>query len=492
MTSTPTTPNPDPARKTLGLTGVTINAMALVAPGTFLWLLYQTQAAGALHALPEIWPGVLAALCGALISALAFSELARRYPEAGFRSAYHFAEKAFQDHTHPRAQSLEKLAKFVTGWAAHLYYWVYPGVMVAFMGNLADYLLRQFGYRPTLLGQVILASAFAAFVGFLALRGITGTTTTSVVLNTIQLLTLFTFSGLAIAFRVINPLGLQPSEWVYPWLNTVVLPQDMQGILFQAALAMMLMTGFEASTALGANANRPQRDIPRGTVLALVLQGVLIYLVSYLAVGLAFNTRLSPPNASTAPIGELAWQVGDALLAGNGFSLMLVLAFTVIVALLGSTLTAMNNGVRITFSMALDKDMPDLLGFLHPRYATPYVTVVALSIFSAILGMFGLLGGLPALMGIILAGNLGALALYALLCVLTMTAYWQAHSFHLLRHGILPGLGLLANLGTMASVIVTGFTRGGVISQGAWIAIGLASLWLAFCIGYFVLRRQGA
>ena len=32
-------------KKTLGLTGVTVNAMALIAPGAFLWMTYQLQAA---------------------------------------------------------------------------------------------------------------------------------------------------------------------------------------------------------------------------------------------------------------------------------------------------------------------------------------------------------------------------------------------------------------------------------------------------------------
>jgi hypothetical protein len=32
---------PGPSRATLGLTGLTINAMALIAPGAFLWLTYQ-------------------------------------------------------------------------------------------------------------------------------------------------------------------------------------------------------------------------------------------------------------------------------------------------------------------------------------------------------------------------------------------------------------------------------------------------------------------
>lgn len=32
-------------RPTLGLTGVTVNAMALIAPGSFLWITCQMQAA---------------------------------------------------------------------------------------------------------------------------------------------------------------------------------------------------------------------------------------------------------------------------------------------------------------------------------------------------------------------------------------------------------------------------------------------------------------
>ena len=32
-------------KPTLGLTGVTMNAMALMAPGAFLWISYQLQAA---------------------------------------------------------------------------------------------------------------------------------------------------------------------------------------------------------------------------------------------------------------------------------------------------------------------------------------------------------------------------------------------------------------------------------------------------------------
>ena len=47
----------------MGLTGLTINAMALIAPGAFLWLTFQEQCLyGAPMAGCAMWVGLLAAL----------------------------------------------------------------------------------------------------------------------------------------------------------------------------------------------------------------------------------------------------------------------------------------------------------------------------------------------------------------------------------------------------------------------------------------------
>jgi len=477
------------SRKTLGLTGITINAMALTAPGAFLWLLYQVQAAADVGGVADIWPGVLLALLGTLLTALSFAELARRYPEAGFRSAYHFADRIFAAQQNPSHRNLARFAKFATGWAAHLYYWIYPGVMIAFMGILADYLFRYFGSPPTPFGEAFLAACFAAFIGFLALRGITGTTTSSVVLNTVQLTMLIIFGSLAIALRLINPAGFTLSEWIHPSATSVLLPHSLSGVLFQAALAMLLMVGFESSTVLGASASNPQRDIPRGAILALIIQGAFAYLLGYFASGFALNVHVDAAT-SHAPIGDMTLQIGDLLLGGYGPTLMLSMAFTVAIALVGGALTAMNNGVRISFAMALDEEMPDVLGFLHPKYATPYYTVILLSIVSAGIGAAGILGGLPVLMGIILASNLGAFLLYALLCILTIVTFIRDSAFNLFRHVVLPAIGALINLGIAIAIAMIGFGVGGIITQASTIAFGLAATWLVISIIYYFVKRR--
>ena len=68
-TTTPATPTMKP---TLGLTGLTVNAMALIAPGAFLWLTFQEQALyGAPMAGCSMWIGIImGGLCTLLWSAV--------------------------------------------------------------------------------------------------------------------------------------------------------------------------------------------------------------------------------------------------------------------------------------------------------------------------------------------------------------------------------------------------------------------------------------
>src|SRR5216683_5129731 len=120
---------------TLGLTGLTANAMALIAPGAFLWLTFFIQATAG-NTAPAMWAGILLALLLCLATAVCYAELAKLYPGTG--SSYYFAEQSFLNHE--AAWRYARLAKFIVGWGSHLYYWIYPGVMVGVMGILCGYL----------------------------------------------------------------------------------------------------------------------------------------------------------------------------------------------------------------------------------------------------------------------------------------------------------------------------------------------------------------
>lgn len=277
-------------KKTLGLTGVTVNAMALIAPGAFLWITYQVQASNNGGA-TDMWSGIFAALIVSFLTAFAFSEMARRYPEAGAGGSYYFAEKAFLDREKKSHQRFARIAKFLTGWAAHLFYWVYTGVMVAMMSILVTYIFGAFNVTLSIPMQIAVAVIFAIIVGFIAVRGITGSTNVAIAINVVQLISLVGFSILAIMFRITNPL--HAAQWAYSSAPAVVLPHNFAAMLFQSTIAILILVGFESSTSLAGEAIDPKKHIPRAVILALVIQGLFAYLFEYFAANYAVSEKLA-------------------------------------------------------------------------------------------------------------------------------------------------------------------------------------------------------
>src|SRR6476619_6457855 len=196
MSPAPTTTTPAKPPSTLGLTGLTVNAMALIAPGAFLWLTFFIQSAyGAPMAAQGMWFGIFAAILLCLATAVAYAELSKLYPGAG--SSYYFAEQAFL--SKKKAFRWARLYKFVVGWASHLYYWVYPGVMVAVTAIVAGYLAGQFWPSvfnagiPSPLFMILFCVIFSYGVAYIAHRGIVGATGVNVAINVIQITALVIF-----------------------------------------------------------------------------------------------------------------------------------------------------------------------------------------------------------------------------------------------------------------------------------------------------------
>jgi amino acid transporter len=489
-------------KKTLGLTGVTMNAMALIAPGAFLWTTFQIQASNTGGG-TDMWTGVVAALIVAFLTAVAFSEMARKYPEAGAGGSYYFAEKAFLDRDKAHHQKYARISKFFTGWAAHLFYWVYPGVMVAFMSIIITYICGQFGVNLGIPVQILVAVAFAAFVGFIAVRGISGSTNVAIAINVIQLVSLIGFSALAIAFRFSNPL--HATQWVHTAAPSIIFPHNLSAMLFQSTIAILILVGFESSTSLAGETINPKRDIPRGVLLSLIIQGLFAYLLEYFAANYALCEKLTFTNpdgsiltgidaaaASGAPIGDMTIMIGNALLGGNGFALMIVIAFTVALAILGTTLAAMNTAVRVSFAMAQDNEMPELLGALHGKYATPHIGVWVLVVVSAIIGSIGVLS-VTALTGITLASNIGTFVLYALICFLTFVTFVGRSEFHGIKHAVIPLLGLVGNIALLLAILFIGLTTPGVSADATKLAIYITVGWGVVSALYLIMnsRKQG-
>src|ERR1700719_3652136 len=180
---------------TLGLTGLTMNAMALIAPGAFLWLTFFIQATAG-NSQPAMWAGIVLALLLCLATAVCYAEMAKLYPGTG--SSYYFAEQSFLNHE--EHWKYARLAKFVVGWGSHLYYWIYPGVMVGVMGVLCGYLVGTLypsfmsASNPGPIFMMAVAVGFSFFIAWIAHRGISGSTGVSIAINVVQITALLIFA----------------------------------------------------------------------------------------------------------------------------------------------------------------------------------------------------------------------------------------------------------------------------------------------------------
>ncbi|HTB22927.1 MAG TPA: amino acid permease [bacterium] len=464
-----------------------MNAMALIAPGAFLWITYQVQASATTpsgaSATPDMWAGILLALVLAFLTALAYAQLAKLYPQAGFASCTYFAEQAFLDSRKEKRampHSLARYSKLATGWAAHLFYWVYPGVMVAMFAILIGYVYTAFTNQTLSNASLtFIGIVFAAVVGFIAYQGVTGSTNTNIVINIIQWVALTVFSILAIYYRVANPE--HATQWAFSDGYDIVKFHSVAGILVQSTIAILILVGFESSTAMAPETKNPETTIPKAIVIALFVQGVCAYLFEYFAANYMVSEKLTgiasvaapAPAAvsgtaaaastaapvmitqtvtgmasmsnSSAPIGDMCVAIGNHVLPGIGFAFMLVMAATVIIAVLGTTLSCINTAVRVTNGMAEGRELPKFLAFLHPKNKTPHTTIGVLVVISCIIAGIGV-QSVDGLTGITLASNFGTFVLYGLVCIWTFIAYKDRPDFSILKHVLIPFVGLVLNV----------------------------------------------
>ena len=195
-------------KPTLGLTGLTMNAMALIAPGAFLWLTFQVQSATGATG-PAMWMGIVIALLLCLATAVCYAEMAKLYPGTG--SSYYFAEQSFLNHD--KAWKYARLSKFIVGWGSHLYYWIYPGVMVGVTGIIFGYLAGTLwpsfmsASNPGPVFMMLVAVVFSFVIAAIAERGVAGSTSINIAINVIQISALLVFSVMAYSYRTTHPAG---------------------------------------------------------------------------------------------------------------------------------------------------------------------------------------------------------------------------------------------------------------------------------------------
>ncbi len=221
---------------------------------------------------------------------------------------------------------------------------------------------------------------------------------------------IFSVIGLAIAAGL-NVAGLDISKWLHnlgaicSWIPALLLvgmapvawsrfgsataidlPAMLPGthlkdVVFWSTIAFAF-SGVESASVMGDEIRDARRNIPRGVILAGVIM-TLFYIAATASVLIAVpQSEVSGLQGFTQAIDAVATRVGMK-------SLVPFIAAMVSLSALGGVAAWFAAAGRLPFIAGVDRYLPEVFGRLHPKWGTPYVSLL---IQAAIAFVFVLLG----------------------------------------------------------------------------------------------------
>jgi len=310
----------------------------------------------ATHGRPGAGPGIslsfLLTAFACSFAALCYAELASMIPIAGSAYTYAYA-------------TLGELIAWIIGWDLILEYAVSNmAVAVGFSGYLKDVLENSFGWHlpakladPPIVGGELSGAWFNVpalvillILTYILVIGVKESAGTNNAMVAIKIAAILIFViGAAHAVNTAN--------W-HPFL-----PNGFSGVLTGSAIVFFTYIGFDSVSTAAEECRRPQRDLPFGIIMTLVVCALL-----YIAVALVL-TGIAPWQTLTgeAPVADALKRLGY-----NGVREWVSIG--AIVGMLSSLLVFQYGQARIWFAMSRDGLLPKPFSKVHPKYKTPHIS----------------------------------------------------------------------------------------------------------------------
>jgi len=270
---------------------------------------------------------------------------------------------------------------------------------------------------------------------------------------------------------------IKPENW------TPFIPQNLggfgnfgvSGILRGAGVVFFAYIGFDAVSTTAQEAKNPQRDMPLGILVSLVLCSVLYIAVALVLTGIVKYTFLNVPD----PIA-----VGVDAMGKSMMWLRPIIKLGAIAGLSSVILVMLLGQPRVFFAMATDGLLPPVFHKVHPKYKTPYVTTILTGIVAMILAGFLPIGILGEMVSI------GTLLAFMLVCAgiwrMRHTQPERKRPFRTPWVPFVPIMGILVCLTQMISLPLMTWLR-----LIIWMVIGFG-VYFAYGIKHSVLRAGNA
>lgn len=347
---------------------------------------------------------VIAAIaCG--LAAMCYAEFASTVPVAG--SAYTFSYA-----------SLGEIFAWIIGWdlilemflGAALVAQGWSSYLEVFLENLGLEVPDAIGYDGTV---NLLAVALVLALGFLVLVGIKESMRVNLVLVATKVF--------IVLFVIVAGIGFISAENYDPFIPPAQATEaaagmnqpllqlllgneptafGVGGIFAGAALVFFAYIGFDVVATTAEEARNPQRSVPIGIIGSLVICTVLYCAVSIVVTGMVPYDELDP-DAALAAAFEVHGQEWMATVISAGA----VAGLTTVV------LTLMIGATRVLFAMSRDHMLPRQLAAVHPRYRTPWVITLVVTVITALLAGLAPIGTLEGMV------NIGTLSAFVVVSI---------------------------------------------------------------------------
>ncbi|MCS7245350.1 MAG: amino acid permease [candidate division WOR-3 bacterium] len=297
---------------------------------------------------PAVIISFIIASIACLFTALSYAEFSSSIPISG--SAYSYAFVA-----------LGEFIAFLVGWNLILEYLVGNMVVAISWSSYFKTLLSNLNINVDFGNNFdFFAFSISLFVSFIILLGIKETARFNNILVITKILILLFFILIGLPF--INFNNFQPFA-----------PYGISGILTGSALIFFAYIGFDAVSTTAEEVKNPKRDLPIGIIGSLLISTILYIAVCFVLLGISNYKQLNVADPLARALNYINLEWASSILAIGA----LISTTTVL-------LVFQAGQPRIFYSMARDGLLPNFFAYIHPKFKTPYISIILCGLIVAV------------------------------------------------------------------------------------------------------------
>lgn len=305
----------------------------------------------------SLW--MLAALLFFVPMALVINELSSRFPEEG--GLYVWSKEAFGD-----------FHGFVAGWT----YWVYtifyfPGLLLA-STSMSAYVIGGKGAELAQDRTYLLAGSMGLL--FIAVMfNIIGLNVGKWLQNAGGV---STYLPLLILVAIGGVIWLKHGSVTHFTLSNMMPTWNWDTVNFWSQIAFAF-TGLELVSAMSGEIREPRRTLPRAALTAAALIAAMYIVGTFSVLALVPASDVDPKSGvfHAITVGSVALKIGFV---------GILAALLVTVGNAGGVGSTVAGIARVPFVVGIDRYLPKAFGKIHPRWKTPYVSIIVQAIASAL------------------------------------------------------------------------------------------------------------